>query len=122
MGEVEFKFLLTVSQLRITNMEETTEDVKVKLRETETNLINLIEALAKLEQSKEWETVKKLVFDKSLESIERQLLNESLAIEVKPNKIYKLQGEWVWSKQFCDTNRFIETLKGQLSEIKKKLK
>lgn len=101
---------------------ETSEEAKVKLRQKQTELANLIEALVKLEESKEWNTVKELVFDKSLVAIERQILNESLAKEINTNKLYKLQGEWAWSKQYSDTPRFISTLKKQLEDINKQLK
>lgn len=97
------------------------EETKAKYREEQTRLITLIEAFVALEKNKDWKVLKELVFDKSLQAIERQMLNESLALDVNVNKIYKLQGEWAWAKQYSDTNRFITLLKGQLSEIKKKL-
>ena len=98
-----------------------TDEVKVLLREEQTRLIKIIEALSKLDKTKEWESLKELVFSKSLVNIERQMLNESVAKEVDVNKIYRLQGEWAWAKQFTETDRFVETLKRQLEEIKKKL-
>lgn len=101
---------------------ELSEEVRVKLQERQTELIKIIESFEKLDQSKEWNTLKELVFDKSLEAIERQLLNESLAPKINTDKLYKLQGEWVWAKQYNDTNRFVEALKLQLQDIKKRLK
>lgn len=103
-------------------MEENINDVNKLLRERQTELINIIEAFDKLEQSKEWQTIKDLIFNKSLSAIERQIQNEALAPEIDTNKLYKLQGEWVWSKQYADTNRFISTLRKQLEDIKLKLK
>lgn len=100
---------------------ETTEEQKVLLREKQTELIQIIESFEKLEKSKEWETVKELVFEKSLLSIERQIMNEALAKEINISKLYKLQGEWVWAKQYNDVNRFTESLKKQLADIKKRL-
>jgi len=98
------------------------EEQKVLLQGKQNELIKLIEALVRLDKSEEWEVVKELVFSKSQSSIERQLLNESLSEKVDINKIYKLQGEWVWSKQFADTKRFVDTLKKQLADIKIRLK
>jgi len=103
------------------NEVEITEEVKEKLREEQTKLTKIIEALVGLDKSKEWHTLKELVFDKSLEAIERQIMNESTAIQIDTNKLYRLQGEWVWAKQYSDVNRFITTLKRQLEEIKKRL-
>lgn len=99
-----------------------TDEIKVQLRAEQVRLVKVIEALIKLDASKEWQVLKEEVFDKSRQAIERQLMNESMAIEVKDPKIYRLQGEYAWAKQFCDTNRFVETLKKQLEEIKRKLK
>ena len=102
--------------------EEITEEGKVKLRELQNRLVRLIEALARLETNEDWKTLKELVFDKTLASVEKQLLNTALAPTIDTNKLYKLQGEWVWAKQNVDSNRFIETLKTQLEDIKTKLK
>ena len=102
--------------------DEITEENKVKLREVQNRLVRLIEALARLETNEDWQTLKELVFSKTLASVERQLLLETLNKEVSINKIYKLQGEWVQAKQNVDSQRFIETLKTQLEDIKSKLK
>ncbi len=101
---------------------EINEDMAVKLREEQTRLIKLIEALAVLKESKEWNVLKELVFDKTITSIERQLLQTTLAPKIDTDKLYKLQGEWVWAKQYSDTDRFIDTLKKQLEALNKKLK
>ena len=99
-----------------------TEDVKVLLRERQAELVKIIEALAKLDNSKEWETLKELIFNKSLKAIERQILNESTAVKIDTDKLYRLQGEWAWAKQYNDINKFGENLKKQLEAIKLKLK
>lgn len=99
-----------------------TDEVKAQLRVEQARLVKIIEALVKLDGSKEWQTLKEEVFDKSKQAIERQLMVECLAQEVKDPKIYRLQGEYAWARQFCETDRFVETLKRQLEEIKRKLK
>lgn len=102
--------------------QSTSEDVKVKLRERQNELIRIIQSFGGLESSKEWGVIKDLIFDKALTAIERQILNESLAPKINTDKLYKLQGEWAWAKQYSDTNRFVDTLKKQLEEIKRQLK
>lgn len=101
--------------------EEVTQETKTLLRGEQTRLVNILEAIDKLENSKEWSTLKELVFSKSLAAIERQMMNECLAQEIDTDKLYRLQGEWAWAKQYSDTERFAETLKKQLEEIKKRL-
>lgn len=101
--------------------EKTSEDSKALLRERQTDLIQIIEAFASLEKNEAWTVIKNLVYDKSLASIERQILIQSLTQEVSIEKIYKLQGEWAWAKQFSNPIQFVDLLKKQLTEIKKKL-
>ena len=100
---------------------ELTEEIKLKLREEQTRLIKIIEAFAKLEESKEWRVVKELVFEKSLNAIERQIMNECLVPIIVTDKLYRLQGEWAWAKQYNEIGRFVENLKKQLEAIKKRL-
>ncbi len=98
------------------------DEVKAQLRVEQTKLIRLIEAFMALEKNKDWLTLKELVFDKSLEAIERQIFTESLTPTLRTEKIYNLQGQWAWAKQYSDVNKFVEVLKKQLEEIKRKLK
>lgn len=98
-----------------------TEEARTQLQSRQTELVRLIEALARLDKSKEWHVVKELVFDRSLASIDRQLMTESLRPELYLNKIYKLQGERDWSNKFSDPHAFIESLKRELANIKKRI-
>lgn len=104
------------------NENDTNPDIQVRWREEQTRLLRLVEALVVLDKTKEWTTLKELVFDKSVKAIERQMLNECLAPEVNTDKIYRLQGEYAWAKQYSDIDKFVEMLKKQLEEIKTKLK
>lgn len=106
-------------------MEETIEysdEQKSILRAKQAELLRLLDAVASLSKSSEWATLKEIVFDKSVASIEKQIISESLTGMINSNKLYKLQGEWAWAKQYADMDRFADTLKIQLEEIKKKLR
>ena len=103
-------------------MDELSEESKIELRKHQTELIRVIEALGVLEKSKEWETVRELVYDKSLASIERQILQAALAQTISVEVLYRLQGEYAWAKQYNDIPRFIQTLTQQLQNIKMRLK
>ncbi len=98
------------------------EEAKARLRKTQEELIRIIEAFAALEESKEWGVLKELVFGRSLAAIERQILNEAVTPQISTDKLYRLQGEWAWAKQYNDTGRFVQALKKQLEDIKNKLK
>jgi hypothetical protein len=97
-------------------------DEKVKLREIQNNLVRLIESYVALDKNPDWKVLQELVFEKSLASIERQILNTALSKEINLNELYKLQGEWAWAKQHLDINRVVNSLKVQLEDIKQKLK
>lgn len=101
---------------------EITDKVKVLLQEEHSKLVKIIEAFEGLENSREWATLKDLVFDKSLALIEKQILGLSLAQKIDTDKLYKLQGEWAWAKQYNDVGRFTENLKKRLEQINKKIK
>ena len=73
-------------------------------------------------KNKDWLTIQELIFSRSQEAIERQIRHESLAREIDKNKLYRLQGEWAWSRQYGDMVAYAEALKKQLSAIKSKLK
>lgn len=103
-------------------MDELTEERRAQLRETQTQLLRQLDALAKLDEREEWQTLKELVFNKSVASIERQQLLEAQAKEISLPKLYKLQGEWEWAKRYSDVDRFADSLKKQLKEIKSLLK
>jgi hypothetical protein len=96
-------------------------DEKVKLREIQNNLVRLIESYVALDKNPDWKVLQELVFEKSLASIERQILNTALSKDINLNELYKLQGEWAWAKQHLDINRVVNTLKAQLEDIKTKL-
>ncbi len=99
-------------------MDELTEERKVTLRTRQTELISLLDALGKLNESEEWHVLKKSVFDKSVDSIEKQMLTECIAKVIDTSHLYRLQGEWMWAKQYSD-NRLANNLKVELENIKK---
>lgn len=102
-------------------MDELSEESKVELRKRQTDVIRLVEALESLEKSKEWETVRELVYDRSVASIERQMLQASLVPTISLEVLYRLQGEYSWAKRYSDIPRFIRTLTQELQSLKIKL-
>jgi hypothetical protein len=98
------------------------EQAGILLEQRRIELVKIIESFENLEKSKEWATLKELVFSKSAASIERQILIESLASKIDTNKLYKLQGEYVWARHYNDVGRFVETLKKELDNVNKKIK
>ncbi len=97
-------------------------EVKVLYEKKHSELVRIIESFENLEKSKEWATLKELVFDGALASIERQILTEASNLDINTAKLYRLQGEKEWARKYADTTKYVETLKQQLDEINKKIK
>ena len=103
-------------------MDEITNEAKEFFNKRKVELIKILEAFESLEKTQEWDTLKELYFNKTLESIKRQLLVEASSPLVDIHKVYRLQGELSWAKRFNNINEFIESLKRELEEISKKIK
>ncbi len=69
------------------------------LREREAILVRIIEAIVKIEQSEEWSTLKKLIFDSTVENLEKRLKNEAEQLEIKPALLNQLQGQLIWARK-----------------------
>jgi len=96
-------------------------DTTVLLRERQTELTNLIEAINELAKNEAWKTLKKLLFDGLVEKIERQLNAEVKKTQLNPIEIYRLQGQLSWAKRYSDIYKLAETYKQELNQITKKL-
>lgn len=91
------------------------------LRERESVLIQIIEALQNVSITEEWSTLKSLIFDGTVESLERQLRSESEKSELNPSRIHQLQGELRWARKYADLSKLAESYRIELSNIKKRI-
>lgn len=87
----------------------------MEVREQE--LTKILEAFARLRQTQDWQTLQELFYKPQVQTIESQLLSESLSNEVDSKKLYRLQGEWQRVK-LNDADRVIERLTAELKGIK----
>ena len=88
-----------------------------ELGSREQDLTKILEAFSRLKQTQDWNTVQELFYKPQVQSIETQLLSESLSNEVDTKKLYKLQGEWQRVK-LNDADRVIERLTAELKMLK----
>ena len=108
------------SQIVIDNEPEETKESTLAYRQGE--LVRIVEALRSIADSKEWQTLKELVFDGVLVTLERQLKNEAQKAEVVTPELYRLQGQLVWARKYADLNKLAEFFKTQIEGIKSNLK
>ena len=108
------------SQIVVDNEPEETKESTLAYRQGE--LVRIVEALRSIADSKEWQTLKELVFDGVLVTLERQLKNEAQKAEVVTPELYRLQGQLVWARKYADLNKLAEFFKTQIEGIKSNLK
>lgn len=89
------------------------------LRESEAKIVRIIEAIVKLEKSEEWSTLKSLIFDEALESLEKRLKLESKSAKLDDSKIYRLQGELSWAEKYADLHKLAQVYRQELTNIRK---
>ncbi len=97
-------------------------DTSDKIRDRQNDLIKIIEAIDEVLKTKGWATLKELVWDGRVSSIERQLLSEAKGVEIKTENIYRLQGELNWTKRYADLKSYAQMCQKELEGIKENQK
>lgn len=97
-------------------------DSESKLRDRQSDLALIIEAIDETLKTKAWQTLKELVWDRDVERIERLLLVEAKSDEPNIGNLHKLQGELSRSKRYADLKGYAEMLQKELQGIKDNLK
>lgn len=89
------------------------------LRERETQLVRIIEALEGISHSTEWSTLKTLIFDSLVDSLERQVKYESERKNLDDSEIYRLQGKLSWARKYASLSKLSDEYRLELSNIRK---
>lgn len=97
---------------------EQVRDPKVKLRELETQLVRIIEAIRGIKHSQEWSTLKTEVFDGLTARLERDLREEAIGSDPNPTKLNRIAGELRWAKRFSDFDKFESDKVAELKAIR----
>lgn len=91
------------------------------LRERQTQLVKIIEAIEAVNKTSEWQILNELIWKDGLQTLEKRLSNEALKKELDNPEIYRLQGQIAWAKRYSDLNKLVEAYKVELNNITKKL-
>lgn len=102
------------------DLEEKRDDTPI-LRAEEEKLIKIIQAIEAVASSPEWETLKELVFDGVVESLDRQKAAETNKQPINTDKIHSLNGQLAWAKRYSNFTTLGEAYRLRLREIKGKL-
>lgn len=106
-------------------LDSSSEDRKVdetpRLREKEVEIIKIVEALATVSGSDEWQKLKNLVFDGVVETLERKIAQEASKKPLNESEIYSLNGQLVWAKKFSNLESLMEVYRTELTNIRNKI-
>lgn len=112
------KIVLDNISLKIEENGDTSDNLKVR----EAELVRIIEAIERINQSEDWSTLKVLVFSGVEASLEKRLRLESEKSELNPAEIHKIQGQLAWARKFADISKLGEAFRTELFNIRKLIK
>ena len=98
------------------NQEEDTDRLSI-LQKNRGELIQVVEAINRVEANEDWKKLKKLVLDGVVTTLERQLQNEMVRKELNAPEIYRLQGQLGWARKYIDLKKLGELFKKQVENI-----
>lgn len=111
------------SKVTLENLEKKEDNRLSLLRELQGELSQLVEAINRVEQSEDWQKLKKLFLNKIIDRLERQLRDEASKPNIDLPKLYRLQGQIDWANKYSDLKKIssekrleIENLKKQINE------
>ena len=92
------------------------------LKEREAQLTMLIEAIGVIRNSQEWSTLKRLVFDGKVASLQKALLTEARKESPNTLELARLSGELKWAERFADLTKLEAMWRAELTNIRQQLK
>lgn len=101
--------------------EEEIVDTAPILRQRQTELLKIVEAIGEVAKTDQWKVLKELIFDGVVEALEKRMKVESTKAELNSPEIYRLNGQLAWAKRYSDLNKLVEAYKIELNNITKKL-
>lgn len=95
-------------------------DTSMKLRERESELVNIIEIINVVQGSADWSQIKKVLFTPLVSSLEKQLKQEAEKEDVHVSRLHKIQGKLEIARKYEDLN--LDNFRNELSNVRKQLK
>lgn len=105
----------------LSSLEESTTDVSPKLREREGELVSIIDALQKVQQSPDWSTLKTKVFDSLPLTLEKELKEEAKKDDPDTLKLNRLAGQLKWAEKYSDLSKLEAIFRVELTRLRTQL-
>lgn len=96
----------------------TLEEKKISTSEREAELVKIIGAIDEVSKLVEWSTLKSIIFDSRVKSLEKQLENESLKLKIDDSELYRLQGRLFEARKY-DLDKLRNAYRLELINIRK---
>lgn len=97
--------------------EESAYDVVPHLREQQTEVVQVLEALEAVNRSKHWQTLQSKVFQSSLDVLQKAIRNEK-----DPKELFRIQGQLGWGEKYTNLEDLIVYYRRKLENIKNQIK
>lgn len=112
------------SKLVIENMtlsEEKPIDRKPFLRQRESEIVKIFDAIAGVQMSKDWSTLKNYLFDGLVQTLNKEIHEEARKENPDTLKLNRLAGQLKWAEKYSDLNRIRDVFRLELTNIRKQL-
>ena len=96
-------------------------DREPSFREKEGELMTILGALQKLQETKEWSTLKEKVFDSLTETLNKEILSEAKKENPDTLKLARLTGQLKWAEKYSDLTKLEGVFRQELTHIRKLL-
>lgn len=89
------------------------------LRERESELIVILEAIKGVKKSKDWSTLKTTLFDSLAENLSNQIFSEAKKETPDTHKLNRLAGELKWAERYSNLDTLEQSQRLELTQIRK---
>lgn len=111
------------SKLSLDRFLETSKpDNSLVIKERETTLVRLVETLRRVAASEDWSSLKKMLWDDVVETLERQQKSEAEKTPADPVKLAQITGQLVWARKYSDLDKLASVFMTELQGIRSKQK
>lgn len=96
-------------------------DYTPQLREKESETIKIIDALQKLQQTKEWHILKETIFEGLTETLNKAITTEARQENPDTLKLNRLAGQLKWAERYSNLEKLEALYRTDLTNIRSKL-
>ena len=96
-------------------------DVTSRLHSRESELVQVIDCIRKIEATEEWSSLKKLVLDGVVETLEKNLQREASKENPDLLALARINGQLIWARRYSNLSKLGEYFRLELTGIRKQL-